>query len=129
MKKTLVLTAVLALVATGGWLAATVSTNATPTNAAATTPAVPAPLDAQPEAAGPAAPLASPSSAGSCGEVDPLALPDGVDAGPETACCIDLCHTDADCFFICRGEPGQCVMANPCCKECVCTVSSLTAAS
>lgn len=126
MKKSLVLTAVLALVVAGGWIAATVSTTAAPTTAAT---AAPTALDTEPEVAAPAAPFSSPTSAASCGEVDPLALPDGVDAGPETACCIDLCQTDADCFFICRGEPGQCVMANPCCKECVCTVSSLTAAS
>lgn len=60
------------------------------------------------------------SAPGSCD--DPLAAPD-LD-GTELACCIDQCQTNFDCIFRCGGQPGQCVMANPCCKECVCEVSS-----
>lgn len=62
------------------------------------------------------------SAPGDCD--DPLAVP-GLD-GTEVACSIDQCQTNLDCFFRCGGQPGQCVMANPCCKECVCQASSFT---
>lgn len=64
-----------------------------------------------------------------CADPDALLLPEGVEAGPQQACCIDQCHADIDCFFRCGGKPGKCVMRNPCCTECECLVSSFTLTS
>lgn len=50
-----------------------------------------------------------------CDAADPLEAP-----GTEMACCLDQCQVDSDCFFRCGGQPGQCVMNNPCCTECEC---------
>lgn len=72
----------------------------------------------------------APLEAGSgCVVEDSLGIPEGVGVEGEVACCIDQCQTSLDCFFRCGGQPGECVMANPCCKECRCTASSLTSIS
>lgn len=89
----------------------------------------PAPAtDTLPAASSTPAPL--PEVTHGCADTeDLLALPEGVEAGPQQACCLDQCRQDADCFFRCGGQPGQCVMNNPCCTECVCLASSLRIAS
>jgi hypothetical protein len=52
-----------------------------------------------------------------CDGGDPLALP----GQQQQACCIDQCHRDRDCRFICGKEfGGQCVQVNSCCRECFC---------
>jgi len=91
-------------------------------------PAVPADLVAPaPAPLGPSSAVPGPDAG--CDGPAPLLLPEGVEAGPRQACCLDECRTDFDCFFRCGGQPGKCTMPNPCCTVCQCVVSSFTLAS
>lgn len=82
-----------------------------------------------PAQASPAVSPALPAPDAGCEDVSAPLLPEGVEAGPQQACCLDECRTDFDCFFRCGGEPGVCTMPNPCCTVCQCVVSSATMAS
>ena len=116
MKKILLSLAIASL-AFGGWAMLEGTPSAIPSEGA--------PTASQPDSS--VAPLFSEPG---CAEPDALLLPEGVEAGPQQACCIDQCHTDIDCFFRCGGKPGKCVMRNPCCTECDCgAVSSFTLTS
>lgn len=114
---TMTLTAVV-LLALGTWaLTGAPESPAVPTDLAAPAPAS---LEASPTA---------PDLDAECGQASPSLLPEGVEAGPQQACCLDECRTDLDCFFRCGGEPGVCTMPNPCCTVCQCVVSSFSIAS
>ena len=117
MKKVTMTLAAVVLLALGSWtlMTATPQAPAVPVDRVA-----PAPLGPSP---------AVPDLGADCDAVSPSLLPEGVEAGPQQACCLDECRTDADCFFRCGGEPGVCTMPNPCCTVCECVVSSFSIAS
>lgn len=61
-------------------------------------------------------------------ELDAVGNADGPEPVQLACSCRDQCVVDSDCAFysqfVCGGEPASCVMANSCCRECVCLASS-----
>jgi hypothetical protein len=116
MKRTAMSLAAVASLALGVWMIYGSATG--PAESLGIVPPAKAPAAASP---------ALPAPEVGCEALSPL--PEGVEAGPEQACCLDECRTDFDCFFRCGGEPGKCTMPNPCCTVCQCVVSSYTTVS